>query len=225
MTVFDDVTSKNIYATAVANEYTYSIVYKSSNGTNLGTSSVTHLYGTVHTVTPPNKAGYITPASQSVQWNATSKTITFIYTPAAVGSTSKSGTLYDSPYTTWDANMAIRNRTANSVQIWLDWNEHMAAYGINSYGQYCRMINHNDSNKWIADFCVVPCGEWGSAVNYQRSKNAGSGWITVPVNTTNQTSIPIEIYFYQQNYSGTDVTGANGLGGASFMWDVPIPAY
>ena len=221
-----DYTSSDIYAITSADIIAYTVKCVSTNGTNLGSYTVEKPFGSTNTVSPPTKAGYNTPASQTVAWDALEKTITFRYQPAAVASnTQKSGLLYDDPYTTWDANMEIRNRTANSVEIWLDWNEHMAAYGHNSFGQYCRMMNHADNFRTIADFCVVPYGEWGHEVSYQRDKNAGSGWIRIPLNTTNQTVIPIEIYFYQQNANGLDVTSEYGYGGASFMWDVPVPAY
>ena len=69
-----------LYAIWQINQYTYNIVYKSSSGTALGTSTATYNYGTTNTITAPAKTGYTTPASQSVKWDSTSaKTITFTY--------------------------------------------------------------------------------------------------------------------------------------------------
>ena len=63
------------------NPYTYDVVYKSTSGESLGSTTVTYNYGTTNTITPPAIAGYTAPASQSVVWDSTSKTITFTYTP------------------------------------------------------------------------------------------------------------------------------------------------
>ena len=47
-----------LYAHWSANQYTYSIVYKSTNGTNLGSTTKTQIYGTSCTVSAPEKTGY-----------------------------------------------------------------------------------------------------------------------------------------------------------------------
>lgn len=62
-------------------EYTYNIIYESSTGKSLGTSTVTKPVDSTNTITAPEKNGYKTPASQSVKWDTENKTITFIYTP------------------------------------------------------------------------------------------------------------------------------------------------
>lgn len=65
-----------------AQSYTYNIVYKSKNGQQLGTSTVSGTYGETKTISPANFTGYTPPANQTVTWDATSKTITFDqYTP------------------------------------------------------------------------------------------------------------------------------------------------
>lgn len=71
-----------LYAQWTANSYTYNIVYKSSSGIQLGTSTVSKDYGTTNTISPKSFTGYANPSSQSVKWDSTSaKTITFTYTP------------------------------------------------------------------------------------------------------------------------------------------------
>lgn len=84
VTVTGNVISSTIYATATVNSYTYNIVYKSSSGTTLGTSTATYKYGTTNTISAPAKSGYNAPSSQDVKWDSTNaKTITFTYTPIA----------------------------------------------------------------------------------------------------------------------------------------------
>ena len=69
-----------LYAQWKANSYTYNIKYVSSSGKVLGNNTVTGTFDTSKTVTPPNKAGYTTPAAQTVTFDSTTaKTITFVY--------------------------------------------------------------------------------------------------------------------------------------------------
>ena len=71
-----------LYAKWTANEYTYNVVYKSSTGVELGSTTVTKKFGTTNTISAPVYTGYTTPASQSVTWDsAVAKTITFTYEP------------------------------------------------------------------------------------------------------------------------------------------------
>lgn len=108
ITVTGNVNSSTIYATASANSYTYNIVYRSVNGTNLGSTTITKTWGTTVTVSAPDKSsqGYTTPGSQTVIWDSTSpKTITFTYGIASVGYTTKSGTMDTSPKLTYSATL------------------------------------------------------------------------------------------------------------------------
>ena len=69
-----------LYAQWTPNNYTYNIEYVSSSGKDLGHDTVTGAFDTSKTVTPPNKAGYTTPAAQTITFDSTTaKTITFIY--------------------------------------------------------------------------------------------------------------------------------------------------
>ena len=69
-----------LYAQWKPNNYTYNIKYVSSSGKDLGHDTVTGAFDTSKTVTPPNKAGYTTPAAQTVTFDSTTaKTITFVY--------------------------------------------------------------------------------------------------------------------------------------------------
>lgn len=215
VTVTGNVDSNTIYATASANSYTYTIVYKSSNGTDLGSSSATYKFGTTNTITPPSKSGYTTPSAQSVAWDSTSKTIEFIYTPAAVSATTTSGTCVSNPVTTYTARMEYRNRTATSVQVRVVWTSTIQAYGYNAYAQMLRATCGSSS----ATATVAAWGTWSNQVSYARSSTGTTDWITVPLSTTNQTSVSVGIYYYQTNYNGDD------MGGISATWSMAIPAY
>ena len=64
-----------------SNEVTYTVKYVSSSGLSLGTSSVTGTIGTSSKVSAPSKNGYTVPATQTVAFEDTSKTVTFTYVP------------------------------------------------------------------------------------------------------------------------------------------------
>lgn len=223
ITVTGDVNSNNIYATATPGTYTYYIAYRSSNGTNLGDTTVTNKFGTTTTITAPAKSGYVTPAAQSVTWDSTSaKTITFVYYPGGVQSLYASGTVDTSPHITYSARVEYANRTANSVQIRVCWTSTMHKYSYTVYGQ---RVNAT-AGGITASADVVPFNTWRSAVSYDRSSGeVATGWITVPVNTTNATTIPVSIYYYQFNSNNLDMNKYNGESAVSTTWNVSIPAY
>ncbi len=73
---------KQLTAQWEVNEYTYNIVYKSSTGVELGTSTIKGLYGSSTQVFPASFTGYTSPGPQTVTFDSvTAKTVTFIYTP------------------------------------------------------------------------------------------------------------------------------------------------
>lgn len=220
VTVTGNVTSSTIYATANANKYTYNIVYKSSNGTNLGSSTAEGYYGQTYTISAPAKTGYITPAAQSVKWDATSKTITFVYTPSSVSFTTKSGNIGTSPTINYSAKVEYRNRTANSVQLRVVWDGSIVdSYTV--YGQVVRISSGSSST--YKD--VVKFNGWGSKISGTRKASATTDWITVSLNTTNATSASLAIYYYQINSNGTDMTANYGASGLNTTWKIPVPAY
>lgn len=228
ITVSGNVTKDQIKASASPNDYTYNIVYKSSNGTNLGTATVTYKYGTTNTITAPGKSGYNTPAAQSVKWDSTSaKTIEFIYAPTSVGNTHQSGYInYNASskyYLAYDVTIEHRNRTANSVELRVVWTATLSGSAVyNSYGQRF--------SAWVGsvgtgDVAITQYGTWKSPSSSARSATGYSGWIKVPLGTTNATSVNMGVYYYQVNANGTDMTKYYGESGLNTTWSISIPAY
>lgn len=223
ITVETDITSSSIYASASANSYTYSIVYQSTNGTSLGTSSATYVFGTTNTISAPSKSGYTTPSSQSVTWDSTSKTITFKYTPTSVSSTTKSGTIDTSPSLTYSATVQYQNRTASSVQVRVVWTTTLGAYSYTSYGQQFTASSGSVSTGTVV---LNSYGNaWSSYTSSARTVSATSSWITVPLSTTNATTVSLDIYYYQVNSNGTDMSKNYGEGDVDATWSISIPAY
>lgn len=217
ITVEGNVTSSNIYATATANSYKYNIVYKSSNGTNLGSTTATYKYGTTNTISAPAKTGYATPGAQTVTWDSTSaKTITFVYTPNAVSTGLQekgSGAVWVNAgknAITYVAKVQYQNRTASSVQVRFAWTQSILA---NHWYGYAQFHTGNVAGYSTGEHQVVAASTWNGNSSSARSTTAYSGWVTVPVSAT-QTTL---------NVSGTWRTGT----GASGSWSnvMSIPAY
>ena len=221
VTVAGNVTPAEIWAAASPSNYTYDIVYESSNGTYLGSSSVTYAYGTTNTISPEYFAGYNTPSSQSVTWDSTSpKTITFTYSPSSVDSFRTDGTISPSgPRMTFSATVECQNRTANSVQIRISWTTTLEAYGWIVYGQKFRA---SVGSAGSGDVQVAPFGTWQGSSGQARSAT-GTGWITVPLSTTSATSVSLNVYYFQTNYYNADMTPSEAY--VNQTWTINIPAY
>ena len=221
-TVSGNVTSSSIYASVLANSYTYNVVYKSINGTSLGSASVNALYGSTQTLSAPSYSGYTTPSSQTVAWDSTStKTITFYYTPSSVSNATKSGTLYSAAKVTYSAKLEYRNRTATSVQVRVVWTTSIGAGGYVAYGQKFKTTAGGSSNTTT----INTYGTWGDSSSSKRSDTGTSGWITVSLNTTKATTVAVSVYYYQVNSQGTDMTKYYSAYGGTYNWTVNIPAY
>lgn len=210
-----------LYAQWYPISYTYSIVYRSSNGTALGTSTATYNYGTTNTIYPPEKAGYTTPAAQTVAWDSTSaKTITFTYTPIEQPSPQSlfSGTWWTSSSgsgakVTFAVTGAWRNRTADSVEIQITWKQ-----TINKgYYGYTQKFNakflYNGSNLAnTGDVTICTSTTWPSS----SSPNKGtvtktSSWITVPINTAGPAAVTVEARYWDADAGSRTISGTMNI--------------
>ena len=211
-----------LYAHWSVNNYTYSIIYRSSNGRSLGSSSATYAFGTTHTITAPNYSGYVTPGSQNVAWDSTSKTITFTYSPNGVGYTTTSGTVSSSPGITYNVEIQYQNRTSNSVQIRVVWRNTLRRI---SYTVYQMRFSGSCNGAGIPDTVIVPFNAWSSGVSYERDLTGTSSWVTVGLNTMDQTSVGVHLEMYQYNSQGTNMYNYDGTERAIVDLTVAIPAY
>ena len=110
--------SISLYAVWGTISATYNVLYLSTNGTRLGTGTITKNVGSTYTIYPEATfSGYDTPAAQQVAWNSVGGTITFYYTPSAVGETHISDKLSGPPSLNVDVYVSFSNRTANSITL------------------------------------------------------------------------------------------------------------
>lgn len=239
ITVTKAITSDDIYATATVNSYTAiwsvprgaTITVKRTSSPNKGaatgtlSSGATVYYGDVLSVTYAAKSGYtlVTKGSTSitVKGNVTSNDIYMTVNPTPVGNTTKAGTIYTDSGSTmlYSAVIEHQNRTANSVQIRVKWTATLNN-GYNSMAQWFRASVGSVSTGNVR---VVAQGVWSSQAS-SRSATAYSDWITVPLSTTNATSVNLDVYYYQANYNGTDLT-PSGYSHLSTTWSIALPAY
>ena len=209
-----------IYAHWTVNSYSYNIVYKSSNGTSLGTSSVTNDYGTTHTISAPAKAGYSTPASQNVVWDSSSKTITFVYAPNSVSSsqTFKSGTWHAASQLKYSSTIEYRNRTSNSIEVRLKWTNTIGANHYYGYHQYVHIAYKNNSDSdYNSGVTIAENTKFANTSTSSRSSTVYTNWLTIPVSAT-QTSVTVYANYWSSNYKSG---GANEY----ISKEVKIPAY
>ena len=224
ITVTGNVTSSQIYMSVKPNDYTYTIWYRSSNGTHLTTNKVTYPYGTTNTIVPIDIAGYQKPASQTVTWDVAAnegKTITFYYPPSGVSTFSQSGNfMSSSPKITYSVWAEYQNRTANSVQVRFHTTVTMQsgwtgfAHGV-AYKATCGSVGSG----------MVKVASYNALSKAGSSSSGSSGWITVPLNTTGATSASFSVYMYQINTQNTDLSAGYGYSSNNYTWTVPIPAY
>lgn len=220
-TVTGNITSSSIYASASLNSYTYNIVYQSSNGTRLGSSTATYKYGTTNTISPKSFSGYNTPASQSVRWDSTStKTITFTYSISSVTNHAISGNFSSSsPHISYSTTMAYRNRTANSVEVQVTTTVTMqSGWSGYNYGIALKTTYGSVSSGKVQIANYQGLSSSGS------SRTASTGWMTIPLSTTNPISISFNANLYNTNWENQYVNSSEYLD-QYYSWEINIPAY
>lgn len=216
--VSGDVTASSIYASAAANSYTYNVVYKSVNGTLLGSTTATNKYGTTNTIAAPAFSGYVTPAEQQVTWDTTTgKTIEFVYPVVSVGYRTVDGTCCSSPVITFTAEIQYQNRTANSVQVRFVWTNTLQS----GYDGYSLRLNTSCNGISGGTATITSTSTWNNTASYERSRTVTTDWITVPVDATTA-SVRTEVYWYQGDYYGNRVSVTTDF---SDYWILPIPTY
>ena len=221
VTVAGDVTITTPSVTQ--NSYTYNIVYRSANGTSLGSTTITKTWGSTVTISAPDKSsqGYATPTSQTVTWDSTyPKTITFTYGVSPVSFTTKTGMIDTSPKLTYSTRLEFQNRTATTVQVRVVWTTTIGAGYWTVYGQ---MLNAS-TNAGSSSAQVTAFNTWKNSSSSDRSSTGTTGWMTVNLSTTDATTASISIYYYQFNSNGTDMT-SYGEHNVNTTWTISIPAY
>ena len=196
-TVSKNLTASDVYASASANSYTYNVVYKSSNGTVLGSTTVSYLYGTTNTVSPVAFTGYVTPEAQSVAWDSVeAKTITFVYAPKTVGTQTLKSNLWwwketENGYTygiKYTVTAKVINRTADSVTLEITWTNKI----INAYYTAAQYFSMTIGGKSTGEQMIASDSKW--AISKGEIQN-GSSSVKTTITITGVSATTTELSY------------------------------
>ena len=178
-----------LYSQWTPNSYTYNIKYVSSSGKDLGHDTVTGAFDTSKTVTPPNKAGYTTPAAQTVTFDSTTaKTITFIY-PLINYSISydvNGGTALSSPRTSYNVEssaytLPVTSRTGYTFTGWTGSNgttpQKSVTIAAGSTG------NKSYKANWSVNSYTNSISHWAGGFKNKEGNNSSKTWFALKTTT------------------------------------------
>lgn len=177
----------------------YNIVYRSSNGTDLGSKTTTCRFGSTYTMIAPEKSGYITPNAQVFTCDSTDEgTITFVYVPSEVKSTQTitSGVWYakgSKEVVTFRAEIEYQERTATSVQVRISWMNTLASYSVYPYKQ---MYNAKIGEQSLGDHLIATSKSFETMYRNAIGKGTTTNWITIPLDSTGKQEISIDGYYW-----------------------------
>lgn len=179
-----------IYAQWTPNSYIYNVVYKSSSGVSLGTSTVQGLFGTTVQVNPPSKTGYIAPSSQSVVFDSTTaKTLTFTYSPISykITYTLNGGTEYYNPTTyTIETPTFTLYQPSRSGYRFVGWTGSNGGYA-QTYVTISKGTTGNlsYSANWETSSTTVSFDAMGGSSSFNKTYNVGDvlGQLPTPTKT------------------------------------------
>lgn len=227
-----------LYAQWTANTYTYNIVYKSSTGKALGTSTVAGTFGSSKSVSAPAKTGYTTPSAQTVVFDSTSaKTITFTYPIVnyTISYNLNGGSVSGNPssYNIESATITLKNpsKTGNTFTGWTGSNGTTAqtsvsipsgSTGNKSYtanwrvNSYTATFNGNGGSAGTS--ITKPYGsQLGTLPTSSRTGYTFRGWFTAAsggTQITATTTMPASnVTYYAQWTANTYTVNYNANGG------------
>lgn len=227
-----------LYAQWTANTYTYNIVYKSSTGKALGTSTVAGTFGSSKSVSAPAKTGYTTPSAQTVVFDSTSaKTITFTYPIVnyTISYNLNGGSVSGNPssYNIESATITLKNpsKTGNTFKGWIGSNgttvqtyvsipsgstgnkSYTANWNVNSY-----TATFNGNGGSAGTSITKPYGsQLGTLPTSSRTGYTFRGWFTAAsggTQITATTTMPASnVTYYAQWTANTYTVNYNANGG------------
>ncbi len=184
--------------------YEYTILYRSCNGTDLGSMTVSYEHGTTNTFTPPDFKGYQTPLSMDIRCDASSeKTITIVYDPYEDGFAQEIdyGVWYAEGYKDilwYNVEVEYQNRTANSVEIRIIWTNSKCDNYTYGYSQH---FNAYVNGYLIFENWIPPLLESDNIISI------GQKWVKIPLSTTDQHELTFEGEYWdaqtRESWSGT----------------------
>lgn len=138
--------------------------------------------------------------------------------------TTKNGNIANSdPERKYSAIIEYRNRTKNSIEIRIIWTTTV----LTSAGWYINSdhLTFGTESAKSKEYMIIPRNTWPQYSNAPRSKTGETGWLTISLDTSQATSIDLDIYYCQRNEDGVDMTEKYGWSGVKETWIIDIPEY
>lgn len=127
----------------------------------------------------------------------------------------------DTPECKYSVVIEYRNRTATSVEIKVKWTSTISKTGVDPYRH---KFKFNVGSVYSNSVVVVPFNSWKNT-STARSCTEETGWVTIPLNTSDSTTISLHVYYWKENSGGTNMTSNYGYSGVDTNWSIDIPAY
>ena len=93
------------------------------------------------------------------------------------------------------------------------------------YSVYAQRFSGSCSGVSIPDTTVAAFNTWKSTSSSDRTKTGTSAWVTIPLTTTNATTLNVDVAYYQYNSNGLNMYNYNGTARVVATWSMAIPAY
>lgn len=187
ITVAGMVDNSMIYASAAANLVTYNWYCKSVNGTVLSTGTRSGYYGTKDGFVNPSIAGYnALEGTTAVEYDSLHKDIIILYSPNGVTNPLNvaSGTMWQNGSVnalTYSVTAEYRNRTANTVEVKLNWTQTIAK---NYYYGYAQYFTPTIGGTTLSQITLCSSSTWSSSSTSARSVTKSTDWVTVAIGAT-----------------------------------------
>ncbi len=139
----------------------------------------------------------------------------------AVTGLTANGTIDTSPKLTYSAEVQLQNRTETSVDMRIKWTTAVGAMSFTYYGQ---RFKASVKDKDFGTVTVSGYGELSTPDEVKQEATAVSDWVTVELDTADETTVDMLVYYYQTGPSGNDTTIKQQTSGLDLTWKVNIPA-
>ena len=206
------------------------IVYISETGTELGSTTETHLFGESVELVAPEYEGYTTPLPITLIWGTDVSDFEFIYVVKGTANASFSGQIWDSPEASYVIDLEMGERTEDSIKVRVKFNLSMGpgwtVYGAKFVASVFIPGTPREKEASTDEVTILQFNEWKTMVNNTRNATAYSEWITVPLASESTEKVNMWIDMWWFNSNGTNMYNYDGTPGVEKLFEnIPIPKY
>lgn len=115
-----------------------------------------------------------------------------------------------------------RYRDANSIQLKIVWTSVLPRDATNSYSQF---FEAGFGSVFADKIQVVNYDRWSIPSKSERFREGSTSWITVPLSTTDATSVDLHLHFYFADADGADISILTGTEFVDETWTITLPTF